>query len=107
MKKVIIVLTVLCFGLIAWAQEPSNLTEIKLPIERSNQITEIQKRQDALVRDHNVLEMQKEMIKQRAALELGLKAEQYDQMDLASGPGGYVFKPKEKPTTVKSQSKQE
>lgn len=70
---------------------------IKLPAERSATIKQIQERQDQLATAWKELDAQKIIIAQRAALELKMTAEQWDQMDLTPTPEGYVFKPKEKP----------
>jgi len=86
--------------------ETARAEAIKLPAKLSVQLKAIQERQEALAKEYQVLETQKIIVAQRAALELHLTAEQIDQMDLIpESDGGYAFKPKPKPPTKTPENK--
>lgn len=105
-KQFVLLLSILAIVSSMSAQQGGTSTSagsVKLPVERSNQLKQIQQRQDELAREYQALDQQKLIVAQRAAMELKLSVEQFDQMDLKVSSEGYVFQPKPKATPISPQ----
>jgi hypothetical protein len=96
--RALMIIIAAVFALLCVIAARADSASVKLPKERSDQIKQLQDQQNELARQFQALELQKQLVKQRAAMELKMPVEQFDKMDLVLEGDAYVFKPKPAPT---------
>lgn len=95
MKRILIVL-LLATSAATYAQAPAK-APIKVPTEQAAKFRQLQDDYDKTVKHLQDLQAQWVILAQRAALEAGMSAKDYDAMDLApSADGGFEFRVKQK-----------